>query len=206
VKDWPIRFPRFSFKDIPSLGEGELAFTSPLTVISGANGVGKTTLLRAIWAAADSSAAAVTPVTAHKLPSGTAVLSFVADKTEDVSAISFQAGVIHGGNPLPVDVIHLDVSSADPGKQNEFCTVSNLGELLNGVGSRTLDDKQLAKLGFLARRTYSSAEVYEIELGDEVVPYFEIAFGDDRYDSRTMGTGELAIFYLWVTTHPPATA
>jgi hypothetical protein len=30
-----------------------------------------------------------------------------------------------------------------------------------------------------------------------VLPFFEVTFGADRYDSRTMGAGELAAFYLW---------
>ncbi len=51
--DWVLKLERFSFAGIPSLGEGDVPFLSPLTVISGPNGVGKTTLLRAIWAASN---------------------------------------------------------------------------------------------------------------------------------------------------------
>jgi hypothetical protein len=39
--------------------------------------------------------------------------------------------------------------------------------------------------------------VYELELADRVLPFFEVTFGTDRYDSRSMGAGELAAFYLW---------
>ena len=44
---WKFRLERFAFEGIPSLGREELSFSSPLTVICGPNGVGKTTLLRA---------------------------------------------------------------------------------------------------------------------------------------------------------------
>jgi predicted ATPase len=30
-----------------------------------------------------------------------------------------------------------------------------------------------------------------------ISPFFEVSFGNDRYDSRTMGAGEIAILYLW---------
>lgn len=40
-------------------------------------------------------------------------------------------------------------------------------------------------------------QVYELELASNVLPFFEVTFGADRYDSRTMGAGELAAFYLW---------
>jgi predicted ATPase len=40
--------------------------------------------------------------------------------------------------------------------------------------------------------------VYEVEVGEgRVAPFFEVALGNDRYDSRTMGAGELAILFLW---------
>jgi predicted ATPase len=45
ANEWPFRLNGFSFVGVPSLGEGDLQFLSPLTVISGPNGVGKTTLL-----------------------------------------------------------------------------------------------------------------------------------------------------------------
>jgi len=53
VAAWQLQLKKFSFTDVPGLGDGEIAFASPLTLIVGPNSVGKTTLLRAIWAAAD---------------------------------------------------------------------------------------------------------------------------------------------------------
>jgi hypothetical protein len=51
-------------------------------------------------------------------------------------------------------------------------------------------------LSFLARRDYRSVALYEVD-AEKPVPFFEVAYGSDRYDSRTMGSGELAVFSLW---------
>ena len=62
LQNWPTRLSRLSFSDVPSLGTADIPFLSPLTVISGPNGVGKSTLLRALWGALAPGAAAKTLV------------------------------------------------------------------------------------------------------------------------------------------------
>lgn len=197
VGDWQLKLERFSFTGIPSLGEGDIPFLSPLTIISGPNGVGKTTLLRAIWAATSPDDAISNPSTAQKLPSGTATLSFLANNTANTSHVMFAPGSAEGGSELGVEVLHLDSASEIAAQQSSLCNFPNIEDLINGVGPKTLDGKALEAINYIARRDYRSVQVYEVETGDHVTPFFEVAMGNDRYDSRTMGAGELAAFFLW---------
>jgi len=196
--DWPFKLERFSFSGVPSLGEGDVPFLSPLTVISGPNGVGKTTLLRAIWASANPTNAVSTAITAQKLQGGKASLSFQFHGEAKKSEVTFARGTVQGGTDLGVEVLHLDSASEVAEQQKLFCAFSTIEDLINGVGSKSLEGKILAKINYLARRDYRSVQLYEVEDGNGgAIPFFEVAFGDDRYDSRTMGAGELAIFFLW---------
>jgi len=197
IADWEFKLERFSFVGIASLGEGDLPFLSPLTIISGPNGVGKTTLLRAIWAASSLSDAISTPLTAQKLPGGTATLAFRVGESAKSSHVVLAPGATEGGTDLGVEVLHLDSASSIAAQQAALSKISNIEDLINGVGAKSLDGKALETINYIARRDYRSVQVYEVEAGDRVVPFFEVAMGNDRYDSRTMGAGELAAFFLW---------
>jgi len=192
-----MRLEHFSFLGIPSLGEGNLQFRSPFTVISGPNGVGKTTLLRAIWAATDPNEAVATKVAMRKLQGGNAILNLTIQQKNKSSKTTIGPDHIQHETDAELEVFHLDSASQVVRQQEFFGNFSTVEDLINGVGARPLEGQTLAELSYLARREYRSAMVYEVENGNSIVPFFEVAFGDDRYDSRTMGTGELAVFFFW---------
>jgi predicted ATPase len=197
IDRWKFRIEGFAFSGIPALGEGDILFSSPFTVISGPNGVGKTTLLRAIWAAADPDGAKRAGAIANKLLGGKAALSFILEGTPRSSEVVIAGGEISGGIALGVDVVHLDSASEVGSQQNVFASFGSIENIVNGVGPKQLDRNQLSTISYLARRDYGAINLYEVEGGERVVPFYEISVNNDRYDSRTMGAGELALFYLW---------
>jgi ABC-type cobalamin/Fe3+-siderophores transport system ATPase subunit len=203
AKEWPFRLERFDFENIPSVGSGELPFPSPIVVVAGPNGVGKTTLLRAIWATADPKMAHDDASTALKLSSGRGSLSFLEGSSSKTSAASFAHGVVKSENEagehgMATDVVHLDSSDETKRQQISFCAFQQVDDLINGIGYRTLDAKALEEINYISRRDYREVKVYEIENnGSPPLPFFEVSYGNERYDSRTMGAGEVALFYLW---------
>ncbi|MEY9352388.1 ABC-type cobalamin/Fe3+-siderophores transport system ATPase subunit [Bradyrhizobium japonicum] len=194
---WPVRVDRVSFKGVPSLGEGDIPITSVLTVLCGPNGVGKTSLLRAIWAALDPIAAARKAITARKLSAGTASVDLQVRNEPLSCEVTFVEGTIVGGIEHGIEIVHLDSSTEVLQQQDTFCSYDSAEDVINGEGGRALEDKELATLNFLTKRDYRAVQVYELELAESVLPFFEITYGADHYDSRTMGAGELAAFYLW---------
>jgi ABC-type cobalamin/Fe3+-siderophores transport system ATPase subunit len=201
--EWPIRLERFEFENIPSVGTGELPFPSPIVVVAGPNGVGKTTLLRALWATADPTLAHDDPSTALKLSSGRGTLTYLEGSTAKTSVASFAQGVVKaesetGDDGIAADVVHLDSSDETKRQQVSFCAFQEVDDLINGIGSRTLDAKALEEINYISRRDYREVKVYEIENnGSSPLPFFEVSYGNERYDSRTMGAGEVALFFLW---------
>ena len=152
---------------------------------------------------ADSTLAHDDPSTVLKLSSGRGVLSYVEGSSAKTSVASFAQGVVKaesetGDNGIAADVVHLDSSEETKKQQISFCAFQEVDDLINGVGYRTLDAKALEEVNYISRRDYREVKVCEIENdGSPPLPFFEVSYGNDRYDSRTMGAGEVALFFLW---------
>lgn len=192
-----FKLQRFVFADIPTLGSGEVPLACPIVVLAGPNGAGKTTLLRAIWAAAQHGDAATDESNTLKLSSGNATLYYEKDADQRTSQVKFSGGAISGGSDLGVDVFHVNPGAEALSHQHLFCGYSDPTDLINGVGQRVLSEISLAEVKYISRRDYREIKSYEIDFNGDFVPFFEVAYGTERYDSRTMGAGEIATLYMW---------
>lgn len=194
--EWPIALNRYAFNGIPSLGSAEFPFSSPLTVISGPNGVGKTTLLRALWAALAPAAANEVIEADLKLVAGRATVDIRMDAGVETAEVEFSPDALRPLKTVDVQVMHIDAATESIRHQRLFGAFESGDDIINGVGFLDLDAAALSELNYILHREYRSIRLYEVEM-EGIVPYFEVAYGDDRYDSRTMGSGEISAFYLW---------
>lgn len=199
ASQWPLQLRRFSFEEIPTLGSGEIPLTLPLVIIAGPNGVGKTTILRSVWAAAAPTQVIQDAPTSLKLSAGRAILAYRSKDSDQTCEVTFGGSSSSGASPLEVDVVHIDAAAETKIHQKEFASFQDVNDIINGVGSRTVDEKTLVEINYISRRDYREIKVYEIESDSGIIPFFEVSYGNNRYDSRTMGAGELAILYLWWT-------
>jgi|SRR5580698_10492564 hypothetical protein len=94
----------------------------------------KTTILRALWAAATGTWGSTDPIAAHKLPSGSVTLDFAFDGSLNKSTATFANGKPNGATPIDVDILHFDAGSSLPFAQKYFCEFENSADLINGVG------------------------------------------------------------------------
>lgn len=192
---WATRPRRFSYAAIPTLGTGEFPIDSPFTAICGANGAGKTTLLRSIWRTFEAGQSDPSAV-AKKLTSGKANLGLIVDDEELINEVEFIQDGVKQNLQSACDAIFIDSSHDSRRYQAQFGEFEGIDDIINGEGGKELDEKSVKELSFLACRDYRSIKLYEVDLGD-IVPFFEVSYKDDRYDSRTMGAGEIAVFHLW---------
>lgn len=197
--EWPVRMVRFAFDGIPGAGTGEIPLPSPIVVLAGPNGVGKTTLLRALWAASAPASALLGASAGLKLRTGSARFEFCNSSGSFSSDVNFSGIDIKGTINPDIDVIHLDAAVDARVLQNEFCRFESSEDIVNGIGVRNLKPNEENEINYISRREYRDIKVYETDASGEAAPFFEVSLGNDRYDTRTMGAGELAILYLWWT-------
>ncbi len=202
--DWQVRLLRFAVVAVPSIGSVEIPIQSPLTVLSGANGSGKTTLLRAMWAALDLDNAASAVVADKKLTAGSALVDLTVEGVPRTGETKFSADSPVSVSSPDVVVRHIDSAASTAIPQKVFGEFGTFDEIVNGTGPRELDAQTLAEVSYIINRQYRAVTLYEVEVGLQA-PFFEVSYGDDRYDSRTMGAGELAALYIWwaVTSAEP---
>lgn len=192
---WRTRLQRFIYNEIPTLGTGEFLLQSPVTAICGTNGVGKTTLLRALWRTFDSTEPDDS-IVAKKMISGSASLTMMIGDDIVVSDVAFTKDGPKQTAANPATAVFIDSAGESGRYQAIFSTFKSVEDVINGEGGRELDQKSVQEIAFIINRDYRDIKLYEVELG-RIVPFFEVAYGDDRYDSRTMGSGEIAAFHLW---------
>jgi len=195
--EWPLQLRRFAIANVPSLGTTEVALNSPFLILSGPNGVGKTTVLRAMWAVSAPEVAEQTPGAALKLTAGAASLDYSWNGVSARSEVTFVGGKAVGGTALPINVMHLDASVEPLRFQKQFCEFDAVEDLLNGVGGVDVAEKELRLINYICKRNYTRVSVYEVEDGELTTPFFNVSAAAESYDSRSMGSGELIALYIW---------
>jgi len=110
---------------------------------------------------------------------------------------TFLNGVSTAAPALDIEIVHIDASRDTIRLQDLYGRFDNPEDIINGSGARLLAENELENLNYLAKREYREIKLYEVEINDETMPFFEVTLGPARYDSRTMGAGEFAAFFLW---------
>lgn len=175
----------------------KIEFASALSVISGRNGAGKTTVLKSIAVALgvyegpDSSTGRPHPFLQSCAVSGGGENDpWRADYNFFEGQHSGRSGVeAYYLDPAKEVLRGLLLMERDP----------NFNDLLESVGSRDFDSDMLEATSYVIGRDYSKITVYEIDsmAEDEVaIPFFEVRTRDSIYNSVTMGRGELNLIYI----------
>jgi hypothetical protein len=149
-----------------------------------------------MWAALDPENAAPAIIADKKLSGGSVLVELTVDGEQRTAEAKFSADGPEPVSSPAVIVHHIDSAASTPMHQKAFGDFGSVDEIVNGAGPRELDASLLAEVSYIVHRQYRAVTVYEVEL-DTQVPFFEVSYGDDRYDSRTMGAGELAALYIW---------
>lgn len=194
---WSLRIERLELKGINSFADDIITLKSPLSFLCGPNGVGKTTLLRAVWASLAPSQAHELESTRLRINSGTMEVHLTVGDKEVSRSVNFVDAPNAEAPELDFEVFHVDTSSKISELQSHFCKFTNIHDALNGVPILDCDQDALDTLSHLTQIKFTAARVYVLEESEEERPYFEVSTAHHSYDSRTMGLGELAGFYIW---------
>jgi hypothetical protein len=135
-------------------------------------------------------------IIATRLVSGRASIDLLDHGTVKTQQVDFGSPVTTSDSDREKSVYFIDAASESRRYQAIFCQFNSIDDIINGEGGKELDQKSIQEIAFLLNREYRIIKLYEIDLG-EIVPFFEVSYGDDRYDSRTMGGGEIAAFHMW---------
>ena len=193
--NWPVSLKKLVVDSNSILGSKDVDFNRPLTLICGPNGVGKSVLLQSLWAASDPEGWARSPYRDRRLDDGTASASFGRGEEVVERKIEFKASDHDSPDELgEVRFVNCWWESND--YQKYFLTEEDSEVLKEGYAKVDLEKDEIEQLSALTGKEYSEISLFEIEW-EGTVPFFELRYGADRYDSRSMGTGEICAFHAW---------
>lgn len=194
-----------SFDGVRSLHDDTLTLSPAVTVITGGNGVGKTTLLQCI---AQLLAGGEVLEDGGQRLSGALLTGEILDQGV-MKRLTWLHGAPDeaGSTDLSSEYLWLDPAREALRTQLQVAEDANFDDLLEGVTPRELGADALATLSYVVGKDYSSCAVFEIDgykYNGQPFPYFSVEAGGVRYASEDMGQGELALFLsLWALDYLP---
>ena len=182
-----------------------------LTVLCGANGAGKTSILRCIAHAV-----------ASDVENGRIDLRPPPKDSQTEVTLTFEneKHVFAQGSPKPAELTVFAVNSGDAASElrHFYESPRDIDDLLSGTAPLVLNKEELKEVSYIIGRDFSRVEVYELELSFaeespaalrsistafEAVPYFRV-ISSGEYGTEEMGQGEIASLYLfWALRRMP---
>lgn len=182
------------FSGLRGFSDVDIEFSRGLTVLAGANGVGKSTIIDAIYCSIVGELPLLRSVSAARFNSGKISLSCKSGGAQ----IEFEF-------PRPSCGVSqtMALSKCEPGVfarklRDNLYTTENFQDLLNGVTPQVLSGKDLEIINYIVGKEYTALSIYEIEaFSSEEVPYFKCSSVEGEYGAEDMGLGELSLLCLY---------
>lgn len=180
------------------LGAATIPLHHSLTVVCGANGVGKSTVLSIAELVLDYDNASHRSQRRHENCQVDAVLQRTEGENTEEKIFRFLNGATQPADS-PIDVHRLDPGAEWFRIKNLVRADRNWPEFLQQFGTRSLEQHDLDMLSFLTRKNYTACDAFEIdEYGDEdVFPYARVTANGESYGFEEMGAGEGSLFLMW---------
>lgn len=203
------RLVELRYDGVLGLGAGQLTLAPFLTTVVGANGAGKSTVLKLLEVLVQPDVTSVLQFSAQRLRGATLSGRFKVGDSERVISRTFDErgryrSDLHEGE-APVACRLLDLAN-QARIAIEWARGLGLDERLEGVSPQVLRKNPLAEICALVRRRYTSVECYEVEApldpsnaeaGSVMMPYFRVSTRADlrmEYGTENMGLGEAMLF------------
>ena len=193
-REYPTRIDDAHFFDLRGVGEVHVTFKGGITAFCGGNGVGKTTILRALRDALWSDVAIVTDGSGS---TPRAELQMVVGNRRRLQAVALASGDGRSSDP---DVGFFDGGDLSVRLRRHFESQPSISELLESVEPHEATRDELADASYIIGRDYEALRTYEVDIGEaDEVPYFVAQWAGREYGTESMGQGELtALALLWV--------
>lgn len=172
----------------------EVTFSDGILALCGLNGAGKSTIISAIKAVLGIE---LSDVDTHKLNSCSVCGEF-RNKSDIINCSNDSSNrLVDTGYSLE-KFCFID-SSESVKYQNFNIRQSHLEELIEQSEEYEFSEEELTDINYLAGKKYTVCGVREFEEIDKIgtVPFFRVVVDEIEYDSRSMGSGEHFLFYLF---------
>lgn len=176
--------------------------TGPITVLTGLNGVGKSTILNSLHILVGRDEDVTIELALLRNCVGQLRGEIVSKGGITIAEANLNKGtVILNPESVDFEVTWIDTAFEIPELIGFIRKEQNLNEALAQVSPIVYSEAELAEVSWLVGKNYSSCCVFELEgfYGRTVAPYFAVESQGKQYGSEGMGLGEMSLHYLFWT-------
>ncbi|WP_438464391.1 ATP-dependent nuclease [Marinomonas sp. PE14-40] len=195
-RKFPIQLECIKFNNCNVLNNLSVDFGNGIHALSGANGVGKSSLIKMLFnnlVNVDDNVGGRQPFTLQH----TSHKNLTVNIKNNDKLLSIQHDTDH-----ELDVAIFDPCTLVPTLQNFYQHLSDIDEIVSAHGSYKYNSERLITLNYVTSHAYKNVECTDIEENFtesllSTMPFFKVInrYGLE-YDSRTMGLGEFSLFYF----------
>ncbi|KIP68357.1 hypothetical protein SN10_19065 [Vibrio harveyi] len=195
-RQFPIQIEKIVFNDCPLLNNLEISFGRGIHAISGANGIGKSSLIKLMFNCLidtnENIGGREKFIISHTSPENVE-LKVVSDGNEHV---------LRSDDVEKFDTAIFDPCSIMPTLQRFYQELTDLDEVVSANGTYAYNGSRLETLNYLSNHEYQSVLCCDIDESFSgspltTMPFFRVINRHGQeYDSRTMGLGEFSLFYF----------
>lgn len=192
-RTYPGTFLEFDLNGLNNLNK--IQVPNGILAICGLNGAGKSTIIAAVK---DIIGLPLSEYDAHKL--GTAEVKAVfSNNGSEIACANLDGLRLMDQGWDSRKICYLD-SVKNTSIQNFLMHQTNLEELLEQYEEYELSSKEIEELNSIVGKRYRACLVRELEdmSSSGNIPYCKVFVDDVEYDSRSMGSGEHFLFYLFL--------
>ncbi|XKK34422.1 AAA family ATPase [Bacillus sp. A17A.1] len=189
---------KLEFKYIIGLENNSLEFNGGITAICGANGVGKTTILAALYGLLNPDEVQNSKFHLGRLQ-GSQISGDINHRGQNIERKLQVDGELLNvqEDAIEFPCVWIDSSIHSPQQQEFYTNMSEIQRTLDTIEPLESEREELKLLSSIVGKTYLSTLSYDMEELGYQVPYFKVSLSDDiSYGSEAMGLGELSVHYI----------
>lgn len=198
-RHYATRFTEFHCTNLSCLADTTLPFSAGINVIVGSNGVGKSTLIRAIaeLLTAEPSSASYRSRLGGSSTKGVAFVNNAEVRLEVSDGDQGQR--VAKGSRFSGEVRWLDPSDLAGQCLTQIAGDHNFNDLLESVTPQPLDPDERRAASYLVGKNYCTIDIFEISDygGLDRFPYVRACSAGVSYGSEGMGRGELSLLLTY---------
>ena len=189
AKKYPRLIQSASVLAAPGLGAGvTLEFKTPVTVLCGLNGSGKTRLLRVIAELAVPGSVPDATI-ARQIHGATCNMKVENEGVQTTYVLPI-------ASPVPLTILWFDPVLTVAEIARQFRELGDLASVLDGVDPHPLRAEVLELIQSIVQRDYTAVESFDLTEDGLAHPYFRMRWSGATYGVEDMALGEIGAAYL----------